>query len=301
MKKNLAYTFADTPEYLIYALVLFKSYRENVSKADKLKLFIPGFTSEIMDVLKHFEKHINEMEIEISFCNPIINAKHFSKRFYKVVSLYPNDFVKLMGILETEYEHAVFFDSDMLVVGDIAEAYSGDFNYTDGPASPLNSGFFSVRTSTLDALNLLDWVAKERFHENTGWNGHYLEEDHRCRETTQGQLYAYYVLDNSRDRKVKMLAQKEYNCQFHNDYAGKTKILHFTAAGKPLRYLYKNTPNIEWKDYSTWHTKWHSYAEKIDVFSDNFAYWAFKRSLSRIDRFKHDLRKNYRKAEIFGL
>lgn len=294
MKKNLAYTFADTPEYLIYALVLFKSYRENVNRTDKLKLYIPGFNSEIMDVLKHFENQIIDMEIEISFCNSIINAKHFSNRFYKVVSEYPNDFVKLMGILETEYEHAVFFDSDMLVVGDVTEAHTGDFNYTDGPASPLNSGFFSARTSTSDALNLFEWVAKERFYESSGWNGHYLAEDHRCRETTQGQLYAYYVLENLKKYKIKMLSQSEYNCQFHGDYNAKTKILHFTAAGKPLRYLFKNTPNPEWQDYSVWHKQWQSYAEQIDVFSNDMAYFAFKKSLSRIDRLKHKARKKYR-------
>ena len=91
-----------------------------------------------------------------------------------------------------------------------------------------------------------------------------------------------------------MLEQKDYNCQFHADYDTNTKILHFTAAGKPLRYLYKNTPNPEWKDYCTWHREWYHYADEIGVFDNNFAYNAFKSSLSRLELIKHKAKKIYR-------
>jgi hypothetical protein len=131
----------------------------------------------------------------------------------------------------TEYTRAVFLDADMLFLSNADETFSfPSGSHSDGPLSPFNSGLFVVEPSANDYRELFEIVTEGDFSYKTGWR-HKWGENFYAAETTQGLLYYFnHFLKN--DSSL-LLNRTVWNYQSLEPVPRETKILHFTACGKP--------------------------------------------------------------------
>lgn len=295
MPRILIYTFANNYEYLLYSIVMFKSIR-SLKNGDSyfLKLYIPSFNKEVMSFITKFKSDIINLNINIVPCNDLINWSIPRSKFQKLISQYPLDFIKILGLFECEFEKAVFFDSDMLIIGDFEQSLKSEFAFTDGLASPLNSGFLVFTPDHKRAIELLSWVSEERFSFKGGWSGNKLSADHSYSQWCQGLLYAFFCMSKYKC-KYDILSRERFNCQNIKEYRKDTKILHFTSSGKPLNYMFSNTLDPKWIEHSSWHDKWLNMAETLDGFDKVDIYNHFVKKKPLRKRIGHKLKKYWRK------
>ena len=73
----------------------------------------------------------------------------------------------------SDYDKVLFLDSDMLVRKNLKPLFDLDYDfvYSDGPASPLNSGMFLLKPCPKTFESLRAMVMKGDFSESQGWNG----------------------------------------------------------------------------------------------------------------------------------
>ena len=231
-EKHAWVTMASEDIHVKHALAMFRSLRDVQSRADLVMLVINH--AGTVDVIKTYLSPIRALGVKMKRVeNPVNPDDVRNPAFRKVIEDLGKwwDFNKLHVYNLTEYTRAVFLDADMLFLSNADEIFSfPSGSHSDGPLSPFNSGLFVVEPSANDYRELIEIVTEGDFSYKTGWR-HKWSENFNAAETTQGLLYYFHhFLKN--DSSL-LLNRTVWNYQSLEPVPRETKILHFTACGKP--------------------------------------------------------------------
>jgi hypothetical protein len=221
---NAIVLMSDCTPYLLQSLVLAKSIRDSGNNMDILLMQMTPpteekaidarkFLADNQDQIKQLGVKVLQMTEDPCDIEQVQSFEYKERlKFSKQNTL---DLYKFYCWTLTGYDKVLFLDSDMLVRKNLSSLFNLDYDfiYSDGPASPLNSGMFLLKPCLKTFESLRSMVLKGDFSESRGWNG--LGRKHEffnAMDVCQGIFYYYFTQMNSGKSTYKV-ERKYYNNQ----------------------------------------------------------------------------------------
>jgi hypothetical protein len=242
------------------ALVYAKALRDLNTEADVIFLVADDVPRMLFG--KYWDK-IYRLQVRILFTTPPVTPATVIGKGYREALTKSGlswDHSKMRALQLVEYEKVIFQDADCLHLVNNDHLFSmPHLTGTDGPSSPLNSGFMVLRPSEEDFKGLVELGNEGDFTARTYWRKSYPPRYYaNYAAETQGLWYYYFFRVKGRGH---LLEQAVYNYQDTKSKQSGTRIVHFTACGKPTKPKENHNP-LCGEFHSKWKAVWSSLFDK---------------------------------------